>query len=323
MIFVAGGAGYIGSHCVKTLGDWNRSVLVYDNLSRGHRDMAGSGSFIEGDLSETNRLTSIFKENSVDTVVHFAASSLVGESESVPHLYYRNNVANGISLLDAMLKAGVGKIVFSSSAAVYGEPCSVPIDEGHPTAPTNVYGQTKLIFENILQKYSAVYGLRFVSLRYFNAAGAHPDATIGEDHNPESHLIPLILDAAMERSAGITVFGTDYETPDGTCIRDYIHVTDLALAHVLALDQLDQGLASGIYNLGSERGFSVKEVIHACERVTGRGIPVRWGLRRAGDPARLVASSQKIKKDMGWNPAHSDLETIIETAWRWHRLRFG
>ncbi len=322
MIFVTGGAGYIGSHCVKVLGERNYDVMIYDNLSRGHSEMVTCGRFIEGDLSETDRMTEIFKENGVDTVIHFAASSLVGESEDLPHQYYRNNVAHGISLLEAMLRAGVQQIVFSSSAAVYGEPSSVPLQEDHPTIPTNVYGSTKLIFENILKKYSEVYGLRYVSLRYFNAAGADPEGRIGEDHTPETHLIPLVLDAALGRRKEISIFGTDYDTQDGTCIRDYIHVSDLALAHVLALKQLQKGNPSAVYNLGSEKGFSVREVISHAERITGRKIPVMVGSRRAGDPARLVASSTKIKKALEWKPELSGLDQILETAWQWHQKRF-
>jgi UDP-glucose 4-epimerase len=323
MIFITGGAGYIGSHCVKILGEQKHDVIVYDNLSRGHCEMVTCGRFLRGDLSETDRITEIFKENGVDTVVHFAASSLVGESEEVPHQYYRNNVSGGISLLEAMLRSGVRKIVFSSSAAVYGEPATVPLEEDHPTVPTNVYGNTKLIFENILKKYSEVYELRYVSLRYFNAAGADPEGQIGEDHTPETHLIPLVLDAALGKRKDINIFGTDYDTPDGTCIRDYIHVSDLALAHILAIKQLGEGISSAVYNLGSERGFSVREVISHAERITGRKIPVSIGSRRVGDPARLVASSVKIKRALDWRPAWSGLDQIIETAWRWHQKRFG
>lgn len=322
MIFVSGGAGYIGSHCVRKLSEATNDIIIYDNLSRGHRDMVACGRFIEGDLSETGRVASILKDNAVDTVIHFAASSLVGESEEIPHHYYKNNIGGGISLLDAMLQAGVRRIVFSSSAAVYGEPNSVPIEEDHPTAPTNVYGRTKLIFEGILEKYASVYGLRSVSLRYFNAAGADPDGEIGEDHAPETHLIPLILDAALGRRPEITVFGTDYDTPDGTCIRDYIHVTDLAAAHVLAIEKIKAAEGASAYNLGSETGFSVKEVIAATEKATGKKIPVRFGARRAGDPARLVAGSAKIKRELGWKPAFSSLEQIIDTAWHWHKKRF-
>jgi len=322
MIFVTGGAGYIGSHCAKMLHEQGHEVIIYDNLSRGHRELVPFGLFIQGDLAETDRMASLFKEYGVDTVVHFAASSLVGESEAVPHQYYRNNLAFGLNLLDAMLQAGVRQIVFSSSAAVYGEPASIPLEEEHPTIPTNVYGHTKLIFETILKKYESVYGLKYISLRYFNAAGADPEGIIGEDHIPETHLIPLILDAVLGRTKEITIFGTDYETPDGTCIRDYIHVSDLALAHISAIDQMKKGVSAAIYNLGSERGFSVKEVISVTEQVTGKTVPVRVGPRRLGDPARLVASSAKIKKELQWQPQLCDLDQIIETAWKWHKKRF-
>jgi UDP-glucose 4-epimerase len=323
MILVTGGAGYIGSHMVKLLGEKGRDSITFDNLSRGHREMVTSGKFIEGDLSDKDLLVDIFRGYHVSAVLHFAADSLVGESEEDPRRYYRNNVANGIHLLDAMLEAGVKRIVFSSSAAVYGEPVRIPMDENHPAAPVNVYGTTKLIMENMMKKYAEVYGLRFASLRYFNAAGADPDGLIGEDHDPETHLIPLVLDAALGRRKEITVFGHDYNTPDGTCIRDYIHVTDLAEAHIMALSHLEKESGSAICNLGNGRGFSVLDVIKAAEGVTGRTIPVRAGERRKGDPARLVASSERITRDWGWKPRYADLDVIVETAWEWHRRRFG
>ncbi len=323
MILVTGGAGYIGSHMVKLLGEKGRDSITFDNLSRGHREMVTSGKFIKGDLSDTDLLVDIFRGYHVTAVLHFAADSLVGESEEDPRRYYRNNVANGIHLLDAMMEAGVKKIVFSSSAAVYGEPVRIPMDEDHPAAPVNVYGTTKLIMENMMKKYNEVYGLRFASLRYFNAAGADPDGFIGEDHDPETHLIPLVLDAALGRRKEITVFGSDYDTPDGTCIRDYIHVTDLAEAHILALGHLEKERGPAVYNLGNGRGFSVLDVIKAVERVTGRTIPVRAGERRKGDPARLVASSERITRDWGWQPRYADIDVIVETAWKWHRRRFG
>jgi len=323
MILVTGGAGYIGSHMVKLLGEKGRDSITFDNLSKGHREMVTSGKFIEGDLSDKDLLVDIFRGYDVRAVFHFASDALVGESEEDPRRYYRNNVAKGIHLLDAMLEAGVKRIVFSSSAAVYGEPVRIPMDEDHPAAPVNVYGTTKLIMENMMKKYAEVYGLRFASLRYFNAAGADPDGLIGEDHDPETHLIPLVLDAALGRRKEITVFGHDYDTPDGTCIRDYIHVTDLAEAHIIALSHLEKESGSAIYNLGNGRGFSVLDVIKAAERVTGRTIPVRAGERRKGDPARLVASSERIMRDWGWKPRYADLDVIVETAWKWHRRRFG
>ena len=255
--------------------------------------------------------------------MHFAASSLVGESEEKPHEYYINNIVNGLNLLGAMLEGGVRRFVFSSSAAVYGDPVHVPIREDHPTTPTNVYGNTKLIIETILKKYSEVYGLNSVSLRYFNAAGADPAGDIGEDHTPETHLIPIVLDCALGRRKEVSIFGTDYDTPDGTCIRDYIHVNDLADAHLRALELLGKKEGVFSFNLGNGTGFSVRKVIESTEKVTGKKISVNEAPRRKGDPARLVASSDLIKSEMGWSPRYSEMETIIETAWKWHCKRFG
>jgi len=323
MILVTGGAGYIGAHVVKLLSRSGFETVVYDNLSRGHREMVSAGEFVRGELSDKNQLLEVMRDRKIDSVIHFAASSLVGESEEDPHRYYQNNIMNGINLLGAMLEAGVGKIVFSSSAAVYGDPVEVPIREDHPTRPTNVYGDTKLIIEGILGKYSAAYGMDSVSLRYFNAAGADPDAEIGEDHTPETHLIPIVLDCALGRRKEVTIFGTNYATPDGTCIRDYIHVNDLADAHIRALAHIDRNKGVFSYNLGNGKGFSVRKVIESTERVTGTKIMVREGAKRKGDPAQLVASSEKIMKDLGWKPAFPELDTIIETAWKWHRKRFS
>ncbi len=323
MILVTGGAGYIGSHVVKRLGEKGYNIVVYDNLSQGHREMVTYGRLVEGDLSETSRLAGLIQEHGVTGVIHFAAHCLVGESEENPRKYYLNNVVNTLHLLDAMLKTGVRRIVFSSSAAVYGEPLRLPIEEDHPTVPTNVYGQTKLMMENILEKYASAYDLQYAALRYFNAAGADEGAAIGEDHKPESHLIPLVLDVALGRKKEITIFGTDYDTPDGTCVRDYIHVSDLAEAHILALEDLSQTGRSSAYNLGNGKGFSVREVIETAERVTGKKIGTVEGNRRKGDPARLVASSARIMKKLGWHPAYADLETIVATAWNFHRRRFG
>jgi len=323
MILVTGGAGYIGSHVVKRLGEKGYNIVVYDNLSQGHREMVTYGRLVEGDLSETSRLAGLIQEHGVTGVIHFAAHCLVGESEENPRKYYLNNVVNTLHLLDAMLKTGVRRIVFSSSAAVYGEPLRLPIEEDHPTVPTNVYGQTKLMMENILEKYASAYDLQYAALRYFNAAGADEGAAIGEDHKPESHLIPLVLDVALGRKKEITIFGTDYDTPDGTCVRDYIHVSDLAEAHILALEDLSQTGRSSAYNLGNGKGFSVREVIETAERVTGKKIGTVEGNRRKGDPARLVASSARIMKKLGWRPAYADLETIVATAWNFHRRRFG
>jgi len=323
MILVTGGAGYIGAHVVKLLSRSGFETVVYDNLSRGHREMVSAGEFVQGELSDKNQLLEVMRDRKIDSVIHFAASSLVGESEEDPHRYYQNNIMNGINLLGAMVEAGVRKIVFSSSAAVYGDPVEVPIREDHPTRPTNVYGDTKLIIEGILGKYSVAYGMDSVSLRYFNAAGADPDAEIGEDHTPETHLIPIVLDCALGRRKEVTMFGTDYATPDGTCIRDYIHVNDLADAHIRALAHIDRNKGVFSYNLGNGKGFSVRKVIESTERVTGTKIMVREGAKRKGDPAQLVASSEKIMKDLGWKPAFPELDTIIETAWKWHRKRFS
>ncbi len=323
MILVTGGAGYIGSHVVKLLSRYGHETVVFDNLSRGHREMVSTGEFIEGDLSNRDLLIKTMKDKEIESVVHFAASSLVGESEEDPHQYYRNNLSNGINLLGAMLDAGVKKIIFSSSAAVYGNPVEVPIKEDHPTEPTNVYGSTKLIIEGMLRKYFEAYGISSVALRYFNAAGADPDAQIGEDHTPETHLIPIVLDCALGRRTEVTVFGTDYETPDGTCIRDYIHVNDLADAHIKALEYIEKRTGAFFYNLGNGKGFSVRKVIESTERVTGKRIAIKEGPRRKGDPGRLVASSVKIIEDFGWDPKFPDIDVIIETAWRWHRKRFS
>jgi len=294
MIFMTGGAGYIGSHTIKMLGYNGYKMIAYDNLSQGRREMVNGCELIEGDLSDKKRLVQIFKDYSISTVFHFAASNLIGESEENPHKYYENNVMNSINLVGAMLDAGVKNIVYSSSAAVYGEPVRIPIEENHPTCPTNVYGMTKLIIESLLNKYSEVYGLRYISLRYFNAAGADPSGMIGEDHTPETHLIPIILNSIMGHCKEITILGTDYDTPDGTCIRDYIHVNDLAHAHILCLNYLENLGFSAVFNLGNGSGFSVREVIQSVEKVTGKRVPFTLGQRRKGDPARLVASSKKV-----------------------------
>ena len=323
MILVTGGAGYIGSHVVKLLGEKGREMVILDNLSRGHREMIRSGVFLRADLSEAARLVEIMKAYRVDAVIHFAGDCLVGESEEDPHKYYRNNVAHGINLLGAMIETGVRRVVFSSSAAVYGEPAKVPIPEDHPTEPTNVYGRTKLVFEHMLRNYDRAYGLRFAALRYFNAAGADESGLLGEDHDPESHLIPIVLDVALGRRREVTIFGTDYATPDGTCVRDYIHVNDLARAHILALEALEGRGSSAVYNLGNGTGFSVREVIGAVEEVTGRLVAAVEGGRRKGDPAVLVASSERIIRELGWRPAYGDLKVIVETAWNFHRRRFG
>ena len=317
-ILVTGGAGYIGSHVVKELLRQHQKPIVFDNLQTGHREAAQDTPFIEGDLSDLEKLKQTFQAHSIDAVMHFAADSLVGESVRDPVKYFNNNVKNGLKLIEIMDEFNVTKIVFSSSAAVYGEPEEVPLSEGHPCAPTNPYGDTKWIFEKVLQAFHDGGKLDFISLRYFNAAGADPDGKLGEDHSPETHLIPLVIKAALEGTP-VAVYGTDYPTPDGTCIRDYIHVTDLAHAHILALRKLDQRKVSGIYNLGNGNGYSVREVIETVGKVTSRKVASFDSPRRPGDPARLVASSEKIRKDLVWTPRYPSLETIVETAWKWHR----
>ncbi|MEK7812791.1 MAG: UDP-glucose 4-epimerase GalE [Candidatus Desantisbacteria bacterium] len=318
-ILVTGGAGYIGSHTVKELAKRGFETVVYDNLGKGHREAVVAGEFVHGDLGDVETLRETFNQYRIDSVVHFAANSEVGESVKNPAKYFQNNVANGLNLLNVMLENGVNKIVFSSTAAVYGEPCRLPILESDKTMPANPYGESKLIFENILKYYCVAYGLRYISLRYFNAAGADPDGVIGEDHYPETHLIPLTLQVASGQKDVLKIFGTDYPTPDGTCIRDYIHVVDLAQAHILALEALEDGCSSMICNLGNGKGYSVKEVIEIAREVTGCKIPAIETERRDGDPAVLVASSAKIIQELGWKPELADLKTIITTAWQWHK----
>ncbi len=317
-VFITGGAGYIGSHTVKELIRGGHEPIVYDNLQTGHRGAAGKATFIQGDLAETDKLTQALESYPVQAVLHFAADCLVGESMTNPLKYLNNNVRNSLRLLEAMSRLGIRNIVFSSSAAVYGEPEKIPIPEDHPCLPTNVYGETKWIFEQVLQAYHAAGKVDFISLRYFNAAGADPEGGLGEDHAAETHLVPLTLKAALTANP-VSVFGTDYPTPDGTCIRDYIHVTDLARAHILALKKLSEGRGSGIYNLGNGNGYSVREVLAMAEKVAGMKVPSVESPRRPGDPASLVASSERIKKDLGWTPQYPALESIIETAWHWHK----
>lgn len=316
-ILVTGGAGYIGSVVTEELVKINHNVTVYDNLSKGHREaVAPEAKFIEGDLHETGKLAEVFRREQIEAVIHMAASSLVGESVAEPAKYYHNNLTAGLSLLEAMRQVDVKKIVFSSTAAVYGEPEKYPIEESDALAPTNPYGESKLAFENILKWFENAYKIRYASLRYFNAAGA--SAKCGEQHDPETHLIPIILQAATGEREYVEVFGTDYPTADGTCIRDYVHVVDLAQAHILALDILDE--RSAIYNLGcGGNGYSVKEVIDAAEQVTGKKINVKYGARRAGDPAVLIASSDKIKRELNWQPKQQDLSEIVRSAWLWEQ----
>lgn len=318
-ILVAGGAGYIGSHTAAELLALNEDVIILDNLQKGHKGAITGGKFCQGDLRDDEFLDRVFRENDIEAVIHFAADSLVGESVTEPLKYYNNNVVSTLRLLSKMKECGVKKIVFSSTAATYGEPESIPIVETDKTVPTNPYGETKLTVEKALKWSDNAYGIKYVSLRYFNAAGAHISGKIGEDHTPESHLIPIILQAALGKREYIQIFGDDYETPDGSCIRDYIHVTDLAQAHILALGKLRNGGDSSIYNLGNGKGFSVKEVVNLARKVTGVDIKEVMGSRRAGDPAVLVASSEKIQKELNWKPKYNELSTIIETAWNWHK----
>ena len=319
-ILVCGGAGYIGSHAVHQLVAGGENVVIADNLQTGHRAALNpAAKFYEGDIRDAAILDKIFTENEIEAVIHFAANSLVGESVQKPLMYFNNNVGGMQVLLESMVKNGVDKIVFSSTAATYGEPIKIPIDENDPTIPTNPYGESKLIMEKMMQWVSRANGVHFVSLRYFNAAGALEDGSIGEDHNPETHLIPLILQVPLGKRDHITIFGDNYPTPDGTCLRDYIHVIDLADAHILALKYLREGGESNIFNLGNGQGFSVKEMILAAEKVTGQKIKTEIGARRAGDPAQLIASSDKAKKILKWIPKFADVEKIIATAWKWHK----
>ncbi len=317
-ILITGGAGYIGSHVVRELLRQGYRPIVYDNLQAGHRKAVKEAPLIEGDLADQGKLKEAFHLHSIDAVMHFAADCLVGESVKKPLKYFNNNVKNSLQLLETIDKFCVKKFVFSSSAAVYGEPERIPITEEHACLPTNPYGETKWIFERVLQAYFEARKLDYISLRYFNAAGADPMGELGEDHFPETHLIPIGLEAALA-GASIPVFGADYDTPDGTCIRDYIHVTDLAKAHILALQKLETEGSSGIYNLGNGNGYSVRQVIDTIRKVTQRKIATIESPRRPGDPARLVASAQKIKKELGWLPKYPELEVIVETAWQWHR----
>jgi UDP-glucose-4-epimerase GalE len=318
-ILIVGGAGYIGSYMCKYLAKNGYHPIVLDNLVYGHRQAVKWGPFIAGQMADTKLLDQIFTEHPIAAVMHFAAFCYVGESVEDPGKYYQNNVAATITLLEEMLKKNIKNFIFSSSCAVYGEPVEIPITEQHQYNPINPYGRSKLMVEQILQDFRAAYGLEYVALRYFNAAGADPEGEIGEEHNPETHLIPLVLKTALGQRETINIFGDDYATKDGTCIRDYIHIDDLAQAHLLALDRLLNGLPGGQYNLGNGDGYSVKEVIEVARNITSKQIPAKIDKRRPGDPAVLIGSSAKAFKELGWKPQFADLNAIVETAWQWHK----
>lgn len=317
-ILVTGGAGYIGSHCVAALIDRGVDVVVVDDLSKGHKEALKGGRFYLGSVADKEFLSSVFEKESIEAVIHFAAYSLVGESMQIPEQYFRNNVTAGLTLIETMIQYKVPYLVFSSTAATFGEPENIPIVETDRQVPTNPYGESKLIVEHMLRWCDQAHGLKYCALRYFNVAGARADGTIGEDHRPESHLIPLILQVAQGKRDKLSLFGTDYPTEDGTCVRDYIHVEDLIDAHMLALDYLRAGNPSTAFNLGNGQGFSNREIIEAARRVTGHPIPVSEEDRRPGDPATLIASSQKAMDVLGWKPKYTNVEDIIATAWKWH-----
>lgn len=317
-ILICGGAGYIGSHTNKLLAQNGYETVVFDNLVYGHEEAVKWGTFVKGDLKNPEEIDELFKKHDIEAVFHFAAYAYVGESVEKPEKYYMNNVVNTLNLLHAMKKYDCKRIIFSSTCATYGEPERVPITEDMRQEPINPYGASKLMIERILRDYRNAYGLQFVVLRYFNAAGADPDGEIGESHDPETHVIPLLLDTASGKREAFKVFGTDYPTPDGSCVRDYIHVTDLAMAHLLALKHLERGGESDCFNLGNEIGTSVLELVETAKKVTGKAFKVMHEGRRPGDPAVLVGSSDKAQKVLGWKPQYADIETIVKTAWQWH-----
>jgi UDP-glucose-4-epimerase GalE len=317
-ILVTGGAGYIGAHACKALARTGYTPVAYDNLVYGHAESVKWGPLEEGDIGDHRRLEAVLQKYKPTAVMHFAAYAYVGESVEDPAKYYRNNVAGTLSLLESMRRCDINRIIFSSTCATYGMPEQIPLLENHPQYPINPYGRSKLMIEWILQDFATAYGLRYISLRYFNAAGADPDGETGENHTPETHLIPLVLDVALEIRNHLEIFGTDYDTADGTCIRDYIHVTDLADAHLLALEYLRDGGKSDVFNLGNGNGFSVREVISTAKELTGRDIPYVESKRRPGDPPVLIGTSDKIRKILGWDPVYNSLNQIIDTAWRWH-----
>lgn len=317
-ILVTGGLGYVGSHAVKQLVDRGEQVISFDNLVFGHKEASSGSEIVVGDIGDKDILRQIFSTYKIDAVMHFAAFAAVGESVADPQKYYLNNISKSLAMLEVMNEYGIKQMIFSSSAATFGEPEFVPMTEDHPQNPTNPYGRSKLMLEHILKEYEHAYGLRSVSLRYFNASGADPSGLIGEDHTPEHHIIPLILQIAMGQREQFSIFGTDWQTKDGTCIRDYVHVVDLAQAHLRALDALRNGMKTTAYNLGNGNGYSVLEVIKVAEEITGKSIKTVATDRRPGDPAVLVASSEKITKELGWDPKYPDIKTIVQTAWNWH-----
>lgn len=317
-VLVVGGAGYVGSHVVRCLANGGHDVRVYDNLSTGHRSACDAHKLIVGELTDCEKLSAVLREQAIDAVLHFAACCYVGESVSQPAKYYQNNVVGTLALLDAMRQSDVSRLVFSSTTAVYGSPREIPITEAAPLQPISPYGFTKRVVEHALVDYASAYGLGSIALRYFNAAGASRDGGLGEDHSPETHLIPLVLQVALGQRENITIFGDDYPTQDGTCVRDYIHVEDLAEAHLKALDAIEPG-TSVAFNLGSGQGASVKQVVDACREVTAHDIPVEYGLCRPGDPAELVADISKAKSQLSWQPEFTDIRQIVETAWKWHQ----
>jgi len=320
MILIVGGAGYIGSHINKELSKKGEKTLILDSLIYGHKEAVKWGEFIEADLADNEAIRNIFKNYDIKAIMHFAAFAYVGESVTNPQKYYHNNVINTINLLDTMIEFGVKNFIFSSTCATYGNPIEIPITETHPQDPINPYGQSKLMVEKILKDYSHAYDFNFVALRYFNAAGADVDGEIGENHDPETHLIPLVLDVAIGKRADIKIFGEDYDTKDGTAVRDYIHVTDLADAHILALEYLEKGGESTVFNLGNGEGYSVLEVIECAREVTGVDIKAIKEPRREGDPAILIGGAKKATEVLGWKPKYAKLEDIISTAWNWHKI---
>ncbi|MFA5139971.1 MAG: UDP-glucose 4-epimerase GalE [Elusimicrobiota bacterium] len=322
-VLVVGGAGYIGSQCAKELHARGYEPVALDNLCTGHKDLVRWGRLVEGDVLDFHLLNNVFGQNEFHSVMHFAAHAVVSESVEDPAQYYRNNVAGTLSLLEAMVRHGVKNVVFSSTCATYGLPKQVPIPENHPQDPINPYGMTKLTVERMLADFHKAYGLQYMALRYFNAAGADPDGETGEDHDPETHLIPLALAAAMRKDGSVKIFGTDYDTPDGTCIRDYVHTVDLAGAHVACMERLMDGCPSTVYNLGNGEGYSVYEVVEAVRRVTGVNMRVQKAPRRPGDPPRLVAASERARRELSWQPRFPDLDSMVKTAYAWAKGRAG